>query len=74
MVLANETVAEYMHSIEMPFVYRIHEKPAEEKAAMFREFAQNLGLTGKIFRRRSQVVRLSEALKIRGRFARFSPC
>jgi ribonuclease R len=47
MVLANETVAEYMHSIEMPFVYRIHEKPAEEKAAMFREFAQNLGLRAK---------------------------
>ncbi len=47
MVLANETVAEYMRSIEMPFVYRIHEKPAEEKAAMFREFAHNLGLKAK---------------------------
>lgn len=47
MVLANETVAEYMHSIEMPFVYRIHEKPNEEKAAMFREFALNLGLKAK---------------------------
>lgn len=47
MVLANETVAEYMHSIEMPFVYRIHEKPSEEKASMFREFAQNLGLKAK---------------------------
>lgn len=47
MVLANETVAEYMHSIEMPFVYRIHEKPNEEKAATFREFAQKLGLKAK---------------------------
>lgn len=47
MVLANETVAEYMNSIEMPFVYRIHEKPNEEKAGMFREFAQNLGLKAK---------------------------
>ncbi|MBR2441954.1 MAG: ribonuclease R [Clostridia bacterium] len=45
MVLANETVAEYMHSIEAPFVYRIHEKPSEEKAVAFREFAKSLGLT-----------------------------
>ena len=45
MVLANETVAEYMHSIEAPFVYRIHEKPTEEKAATFQAFAKSLGLT-----------------------------
>lgn len=45
MVLANETVASYMHSIEAPFLYRIHEKPTEEKAAAFRAFAQTLGLT-----------------------------
>ena len=44
MVLANETVAEFMQSIDAPFIYRIHEKPSEEKAANFREFAQNLGL------------------------------
>ncbi len=47
MVLANETVAEYMHSIEAPFVYRIHEKPSEEKAVAFRDFAQTLGLTAR---------------------------
>ncbi|MBO4940232.1 MAG: ribonuclease R [Clostridia bacterium] len=47
MVLANETVAEYMHSIEAPFIYRIHEKPSEEKAATFRAFAQTLGLTAR---------------------------
>lgn len=44
MVLANETVAEYMHSIEAPFIYRVHEKPTEEKAVQFRAFAQTLGL------------------------------
>ena len=44
MVLANETVAEYMYSIEAPFIYRIHEKPSEEKATTFRAFAQTLGL------------------------------
>ena len=47
MVLANETVAEYMSSIEAPFVYRIHEKPSEEKATTFRAFAQTLGLTAR---------------------------
>ncbi len=47
MVLANETVAEYMHSIEAPFVYRIHEKPAEEKAKTFQAFASSLGLNAK---------------------------
>ena len=44
MVLANETVAEFMQSIEAPFIYRIHEKPTEEKAVAFRTFAQSLGL------------------------------
>ena len=44
MVLANETVAEYMRSIEAPFVYRVHEKPSEEKARTFQAFAQTLGL------------------------------
>lgn len=47
MVLANETVAEYMQSIEAPFIYRIHEKPSEEKAVAFRAFAQTLGLTAR---------------------------
>ena len=47
MVLANETVASYMESIEAPFIYRIHEKPNEEKASAFRVFAQNLGLNAR---------------------------
>ena len=47
MVLANETVAEYMHGIEAPFIYRIHEKPSEEKAVAFRNFAQTLGLNAR---------------------------
>ncbi len=47
MVLANETVAEYMHAMEAPFVYRIHEKPSEEKAATFQAFAKTLGLNAR---------------------------
>ena len=47
MVLANETVARYMEALEAPFVYRIHEKPNEEKAQSFRDFALGLGLKAK---------------------------
>ncbi len=47
MVLANETVAQFMQSIEAPFVYRIHESPTEEKATIFRSFAQSLGLNAR---------------------------
>ncbi len=47
MVLANETVAEYMQSMEAPFVYRVHEKPAQEKAQTFQAFAESLGLNAK---------------------------
>ncbi len=48
MVLANETVAEYMQSIDAPFIYRIHEKPTEEKANTLKTFAQSLGLTPRL--------------------------
>ncbi|MBQ8406572.1 MAG: VacB/RNase II family 3'-5' exoribonuclease, partial [Clostridia bacterium] len=45
MVLANETVAEYMQSIDMPFIYRVHESPNPEKANTFKDYAKTLGLT-----------------------------
>ena len=47
MVLTNEAVASFMHSIEAPFIYRVHEKPTEEKALAFREFALGLGVRAK---------------------------
>ena len=47
MVLANETVAEYMHSIDAPFIYRVHEKPTPEKAVAFRDYAQTLGVNAR---------------------------
>lgn len=47
MVLANETVAEFMNGIEAPFIYRIHEKPTEEKAKTFQTFAQTLGVNAR---------------------------
>ena len=44
MVLANETVAEYMQSIDAPFIYRIHEKPNQDKATAFSAFLTSLGI------------------------------
>ncbi|QGU96033.1 ribonuclease R [Clostridium bovifaecis] len=43
MLIANETVAEHMFWTKLPFVYRVHEDPDEEKLQRFREFAYNLG-------------------------------
>lgn len=43
MLAANETVAEHMHWMELPFVYRIHEMPDEEKIIAFNKFIHNFG-------------------------------
>ena len=44
MILANETVAEFIARYELPFIYRVHEKPAEEKAAAFKAYLSELGI------------------------------
>lgn len=44
MLAANETVAEHFHWMEVPFIYRIHEDPKEEKLQRFFEFITNFGL------------------------------
>jgi ribonuclease R len=43
MLACNETIAEHMFWVNMPFVYRIHEDPDEEKLMHFNEFVHNLG-------------------------------
>ncbi|HBZ10833.1 MAG TPA: ribonuclease R [Bacillus bacterium] len=44
MLAANETVAEHFHWMEVPFLYRIHEDPKEEKLQRFFEFITNFNL------------------------------
>lgn len=44
MLAANETVAEHFHWMDVPFIYRIHEDPNEDKLARFFEFITNFGL------------------------------
>ncbi|MGN0298378.1 MAG: ribonuclease R [Lachnospiraceae bacterium] len=43
MLLANETIAETYFWQEVPFVYRVHENPDEEKMLRFSTFINNFG-------------------------------
>lgn len=47
MLAANETVAEHFHWLKVPFLYRIHEDPDQEKLLTFMQFAANFGYTVK---------------------------
>lgn len=44
MLAANETVAQHYHDLHLPFIYRIHEQPKEEKMQRFFDFASALGI------------------------------
>ncbi len=43
MLVANETVAEHFHWLNVPFIYRVHEEPKEDKLERFFEFITNFG-------------------------------
>ena len=43
MIAANETVATHISYMELPFIYRIHGEPSEEKINNFRKFISVLG-------------------------------
>ncbi|HHY72321.1 MAG TPA: ribonuclease R [Bacillus bacterium] len=43
MLVANETIAEHFHWLNVPFIYRVHEDPKEEKLNRFFEFITNFG-------------------------------
>ncbi|MBM7687854.1 ribonuclease R [Enterococcus ureilyticus] len=44
MLAANETVAKHFNELKLPFIYRIHEQPKEEKMQRFFDFAAVLGI------------------------------
>lgn len=44
MLVANETVAKHFNDLKLPFIYRIHEQPKEEKMQRFFDFAAMLGI------------------------------
>ncbi len=43
MIAANETVAQHIFYMELPFVYRVHGEPSEEKIDNFRKYVSILG-------------------------------
>lgn len=43
MIVCNETIAEHMYWLKVPFVYRVHEVPAGEKISNFNKFIHNFG-------------------------------
>lgn len=45
MIAANETVATHIFYMELPFIYRVHEFPKEEKIRSFLTFLGSLGYT-----------------------------
>ena len=44
MLLANETVAELARATELPFLYRVHEKPDPDSVRALETFLQSLGM------------------------------
>lgn len=44
MLVANETVAEHFATLELPFIYRIHEEPKAEKLQAFIDYASTFGV------------------------------
>ncbi len=62
MLVANETVAEHMNRLQIPFIYRVHEEPDSEKMEklnlLLHNFGEHLAISGDI-----QPIMLQRVLK-----------
>ena len=47
MLIANETVAEHFYKLHVPFIYRVHETPDEDKLNNFLQFISGFGIITK---------------------------
>lgn len=47
MIAANCAVAEYAYYLSLPFIYRVHEKPTEERLVRFYDFLAGLGINAR---------------------------
>ncbi|MBE5741687.1 MAG: ribonuclease R [Clostridiales bacterium] len=48
MVLTNECVAKTFYDLVLPFVYRVHEKPDEEKVTRLSQLLKNMGVANEL--------------------------
>ncbi len=48
MVLTNEVVAKTFFDLALPFVYRVHEKPDEQKVSQISELLKNMGVANNL--------------------------
>ena len=48
MIAANETVATHISNMELPFIYRVHDKPSSEKIVEFLNLVKVMGYTASI--------------------------
>ncbi|MBQ3105013.1 MAG: ribonuclease R [Lachnospiraceae bacterium] len=64
MLIANETVAQHFYWLELPFVYRTHEVPEQEKMEKLASFIYTLGYPMKV---RSKEIHPKEIQKLLGR-------
>ena len=75
MIVANETVATYINNMELPFIYRVHGEPSQEKLNSFLNFVSILGYkpVGKLKKSSPQSVQnLLNQLKDKPEFPIFS--
>ncbi|AZR72287.1 ribonuclease R [Anoxybacter fermentans] len=63
MIKANEVVAEDMYWRQVPFIYRVHEEPDQQKLADFNEFIHNFGYHIKGIQNEVHPRQLQEILK-----------
>lgn len=64
MLAANETVAQHMGSKPVPFIYRIHEPPDEDRILEFNEFIAGIGYRHRLLHRHPRTFqRLLKKLK-----------
>ena len=51
MLLANQTVARHVYQMNVPFIYRVHDKPDEGKLAEFADLVSRMGYNFKLDRK-----------------------